>query len=256
MTIRYTTQQDIPELRSLWKQAFGDGDALLDSFFSVAYAPDRSLCAYEDGKTVAMVYWFDCLWREHKIAYVYAVATDLEYRKRGICGKLMESLASRLKKQDYYGILLVPATPELVGYYEKLGYAAATTMCHYDVPAAGTPDPELRQITWEQYASYRAQLLPEESVLPGEEVYRFLDTYLGFYRCAAGIFCGAVEETEEGRVLRMQEFLGEPKGMFAAITALDCRKAAVRLQGGAPFGLFCCLTKEKAMPEYFGLPMD
>lgn len=256
MITKHPDPMDVPALKRLWKQAFDDTEQFIGSFFSVAYAPERCLCAMEDEKPVAMAYWLDHQWREHKIAYVYAVATDRDYQRRGICGKLMESLASRLKKQGYYGILLVPATPELVAYYEKLGYVVATTMCHYDVPAAGAPDPELRQITREQYAFYRAQLLPEESVLPGEEVYRFLETYQGFYRCAAGIFCGAVEETEEGRLLRMQEFLGEPKGMFTAIAAMGCRKAAVRLRGGAPFGLFRSLTRAKEMPKYFGLPMD
>ena len=256
MIIKHPSQNDVPMLKQLWKQAFDEPDRSIDDFFSVAYAPERCLCARVDEKIVAMVYWFDHRWREHKIAYAYAVATDRDYQKRGICHKLLEDLATQLKKQGYYGILLVPETPELVKFYEKLGYVVATTLCHYDVPAAGDPDPELRQITWEQYAFYRQQLLPEESMLPGDEVYRFLETYQGFYRCAAGIFCGAVEASEEGRILRMQEFLGEPKGMFTAVTAMGCCKAKVRLQGGAPFGLFRGLTQAKEMPAYFGLPMD
>ena len=256
MITKHPGTKDIPALRSLWKQAFEDTEETMDNFFSIAYAPERCLCAWEDGRIVAMVYWFDHRWREHKVAYAYAVATDTAYQKRGICRKLLESLAKRLRKQGYYGIFLVPAEPELVALYEKLGYVVAATMCHYDVPAAGTPDPELRQITWEKYAFYRAQLLPEESLLPGEEVYRFLDTYQGFYRCSCGIFCGAVEESENGRLLRMQEFLGEPKGMFTAIRAMDCYGAKVRLYGGAAFGMFRSLTRKKEMPKYMGLPMD
>ena len=259
MTIKYTRESDIPALRQLWKQAFGDEDAFLDSFFSVAYSPERSLCVWEDGKPVAALYWFDQRWREHTIAYVYGVATEQSYRNRGVGSKLLKGLERRLKERGYYGIILVPENPQLVLFYERLGYKVATTLAHYTVPAAGPPDPELRQITWEKYAFYRQQLLPEEqeeTVFPGEEVYRLLDTYQGFYRCSAGIFCGAVEETGAGRILRMQEFLGDPRGMFTAITALGCRKALARLRGGAPFGLFRCLTREKEMPKYIGLPMD
>ena len=256
MTIKHPTPDDIPALKRLWKQAFRDTDRLINNFFAIAYAPERCLCVYDEKKPVAMLYWLDHTWREHKVAYVYAVATDRAYRGQGLCTKLLNRTATCLKKLGYYGIMLVPENPELTEFYKKRGYQVATTLCHFNVPAAGEPDPELRRITWEQYAFYRSQLLPEESLLPGEEVYRFLDTYRGFYRCAAGIFCAAIEVSGEERILLMQEFLGEPKGMFTAITGMGCQKAKVRLRGGAPFGLFRCLTRAKEMPAYIGLPMD
>lgn len=226
------------------------------SFFSLAFVPEKTLCAWENGRIVAMVYWFDHQWREHTIAYAYGVATEESCRGRGICRELMEKLACRLRKQGYYGILLVPENQKLVQMYQKMKYEVMSTLCHFTVPAAGAPDPELRQITWEKYAFYRSQLLPADSVLPTPEIYRFLDSYQGFYRCSAGIFCGCVEESEEGKILRMQEFLGEPKGMFTAIVGMGCQTAKVRLRGGAPFALFRRLTRAKAMPAYFGLPMD
>jgi len=256
MIIKHTTTNDIPALRQLWKQAFGDEDSFLDAFFSLGYAPERSLCAREDGKPVAALYWFDQQWRDRTVAYVYGVATEQSYQNRGICSKLMKRLERLLKERGYYGIILVPREPGLVAFYERLGYVVATTLCHYRLPAAGDPDPEFRQIPWEKYAFYRQQFLPEESVLPGAEMYQLLETYQGFYRCSAGIFCGAAEETPEGRILRVQEFLGEPRGAFTAITAMGCKGAILRLRGGAPFGLFRCLTKEKEMPKYIGLVMD
>lgn len=257
MITRYTKQTDIPALRRLWKQAFGDTDALLDSFFSVAYAPERSLCALEDGKLVAMVYWFDCQWRGNRIAYGYAVATDEAYRKRGICHRLLESLRQRLRKQGYYGILLVPENEALAKFYMRMGYEIAMGMEHFTIPSAGEPDPTLEPISWEQYKLSRPLYLPPESLHPGDEVFQYLDTYVKFYRSAAGVFCAAVEETPEGKLLRIQEFLGEPKGLFGITGAMGCSQATVRLQGGAGiFGVFCRLTREKAMPKYYGLPMD
>lgn len=256
MITKHPTQAHIPALKQLWKQAFGDTDQLIDNFFAIAYAPERCLCGFEDGKLVAMLYWMDHTWREHKIAYLYAVATDKAYRGQGICSKLLERTAARLRKLGYYGIMLVPENPDLMEFYKKRGYEVATTLCHFTVPAASIPDPELRRITWEKYAFYRSQLLPPESMLPGEEVYRFIDTYQNFYRCSAGIFCGAVEQTAGGPILRMQEFLGEPKGMFTAIHSLGCVGAKLRLYGGAPYGLFRGLTRSKETPAYIGLPMD
>lgn len=256
MITKYSREQDIPALRRLWKQAFGDTDQLLDSFFSIAYAPDRCLCGWEDGQLVAMVYWFDSQWRDHTIAYAYAVATDEAYRHRGFCHKLLESLRRRLRDRGYYGILLVPENKYLASFYESMGYVPCCGMEHFTIPAAGELDPGLRPITWEQYAWYRPQLLPEESVTPGDEVYRFLDSYLTFYRADAGIFCGAVADTPEGKQLQVQEFLGEPKGLFTIARAMGCKTCKVRLKGSYPYGLFRCLTKEKTMPNYFGLPMD
>lgn len=256
MTIKATAQQDIPALRCLWKQAFGDTDALLDAFFSTAYAPERSLCAYEDEKLVAMTYWVDCRWREHKIAYVYAVATDENYRGRGICHKLLQEAHKLLREQGYYGSLLVPANPGLQGFYQSMGYKIATTLRQLTLSAEGTPDLGLQKITWQEYRQLRPRFLPKESVLHGEEVYRYLDTYLDFYRADAGIFCGTVEDGDDGRCLRIQEFLGEEKSLLGVAVALRCQTVEVRLGGNTPFGLFYHLTKESAMPEYFGLPMD
>ena len=256
MITKYAKEQDIPALRRLWKEAFGDTDALLDGFFSTAFAPDRCLCGWEEGKLVCVVYWLDHTWREHTIAYAYAVATDKAYRGRGFCHKLLESLRKRLRDRGYYGILLVPEDEYLAAFYRSMGYEPCCPMEHFDVPAAGRPDPGLRRITWEQYVWYRGQLLPEESVMPGEEVYRYLDTYLDFYRADAGIFCGTVEERPEGDHLQIQEFLGEPKGLFAIVQAMGCKTCKVRLKGAYPYGCFRRLTKEKAMPQYFGLPMD
>lgn len=256
MITKYAKEEDIPALRRLWKQAFGDTDQLLDGFFSVAFSPDRCLCGWEDGQLVAMVYWFDHHWKDRLIAYGYAVATDENYRKRGFCHKLLESLRRRLHDRGYYGILLVPEDGELMRFYEKMGYVPCCGMEHYDLPGAGELDPGIRKITWEQYAWYRPQLLPEGSVTPGEEVYRYLSTYLDFYRADAGIFCATVVDTPEGKRLQVQEFLGEPKGLFTIIKAMGCVSGEVRLKGAYPYGVFRRLTREKELPNYFGLPMD
>ena len=130
-----------------------------------------------------------------------------------------------------------------------MGYEPCCPMEHFDVPAAGQPDPGLRRITWEQYVWYRGQLLPEESVMPGEEVYRYLDTYLDFYRADAGIFCGTVEKRPEGDHLQIQEFLGEPKGLFAIVQAMGCKTCKVRLKGAYPYGCFRRLTKDRQCPN-------
>ena len=86
-------------LRSLWKVVFGDTDAFLDHFFSIAYSPER--CSYyeQDGEAICALYWFDCAYEGGKLAYIYAVATHPEHRGKGICRRLMEGAHEAIRGQ-------------------------------------------------------------------------------------------------------------------------------------------------------------
>ena len=44
MTIDQPSQHQLQQLQQLWKEAFADEDAFLDSFFRVGYAPERCRC--------------------------------------------------------------------------------------------------------------------------------------------------------------------------------------------------------------------
>ena len=99
MKIDAPSATHIPHLRSLWKEAFGDTDAFLDAFFGAAFSPDRCRCIIADDRPIAALYWFDCTWQGKKVAYIYAVATDLQCRGQGLCRALMENTHPYLKFQ-------------------------------------------------------------------------------------------------------------------------------------------------------------
>ena len=101
MIIEWPTERDIPSQRELWKEAFGDTDAFLDSFFRTAYSFDRSLVAKEGDRLIASLYWFDCEWSGKPCAYVYAVATDAAYRGRGVCSRLMSHMHDVLRSEGF-----------------------------------------------------------------------------------------------------------------------------------------------------------
>ena len=122
MRIDYPEENRIPQLRQLWKEAFGDDDAFLDKFFSTAFAADRCRCGIVDDKLAAALYWFDCRWQNRKIAYIYAVAVAKSCRGQGLSRTLMDAAHSLLKTQDYAGCILVPADAGLFRLYEKLGF--------------------------------------------------------------------------------------------------------------------------------------
>ena len=122
MNIDQPQTRDLPGLRQLWQEAFGDGDAFLDAFFQTGFAPSRCRCLYFSGDLAAALYWFDCTWENKKVAYLYAVATKKAYRGRGLCTALMEDTHRHLQDLGYHGAALVPGNEKLFTLYEKMGY--------------------------------------------------------------------------------------------------------------------------------------
>ena len=98
MIFKSPGQEQIPLLRCLWKQAFGDTEEYLDAFFGTAFLPERSLCAFDGEVLTGMLFWFDVSCEERKMAYLYAVATAPEYRGRGVCRQLMTRTQELLRR--------------------------------------------------------------------------------------------------------------------------------------------------------------
>lgn len=241
----------IPVLRALWKQAFGDTDAFLDSFFTLAFSPGRCRCAMAGDAITAALYWFDCTWEGKRLAYLYAVATDKEHRGQGLCRRLMNNTHAHLKSLGYHGCILVPGSPGLFGMYEKMGYKTCSYIREFTC-AADTPV-SLRQLTAEEYAVLRRQYLPLGGALQEEETLALLQTQAAFY---TGDRCLFVCSPEDGK-LAVSELLGDESAAGGIIAALGCTEGKFRVPGKEkPFAMYRSLTDDPAMPLYFGLAMD
>ncbi|MBO5657314.1 MAG: GNAT family N-acetyltransferase, partial [Agathobacter sp.] len=121
---------ELPILRELWKEAFGDSDEFINMFYTTAFSPDRVFAVgEEEGDSLRLcggLYWFDesfvnASGETERIAYVYAVAVSKEKRGLGYGKLLMEGVHAYLKGRGYYGVLLAPAEEGLFEFYEKLG---------------------------------------------------------------------------------------------------------------------------------------
>ena len=163
MIIKHPTQEEIPQLRQLWRQAFGDTDAFLDIFFSTAFAFDRCRCVVADGEVAAALYWFSCQADGQPLAYIYAVATSPKFRGQGLCRKLMADARAHLKGQGYAGTLLVPGDSGLREMYRAMGYEDMTSVERFSCQA-GTPI-ALERIDSAEYAALRRKRLPKNGVL-------------------------------------------------------------------------------------------
>ena len=124
------------QLKQLWQLAFGDSREFIDLFFETGYAPDRCLYLTEEGQITAALYWLDCVFRDQKQAYVYAVATHPDHRGKGLCRRLMDMTHDKLKEQGYTAALLRPANEGLRRMYRKMGYRDATRVSEFACTAA------------------------------------------------------------------------------------------------------------------------
>lgn len=242
---------DTAALRALWKQAFGDSDAFLDLFFSTAFAPDHCLCATQNGEPAAALYWLDCEADGRKIAYIYAVATGIKFRRQGICHKLMEKAHEILEIQGYSGTILVPGEPALEAFYAPMGYRCRTRL--REVYCARGPEPiPLRPIDAAEYARLRREMLPPGAVLQEGAALSFLAGQAEFY---AGTHL-LLAARREGETLFGLELLGDPAAAPGILTTLGCGSGQFRTPGeGRLFAMYRPLDNSPA-PTYFAFAFD
>jgi len=134
--LRYAGNGDIPGLKKLWRECFGDKDSYIDSFFDALFAGEAVILAEENGMLCgASFFLMAALWTPQgasDIRYVYALATDPRFRGRGIAGNLLREASCRYKAP----LVAQPADESLAeGFYAPLGYARdfcleCRTVCH------------------------------------------------------------------------------------------------------------------------------
>ena len=244
---------DVSVLRSLWHEAFGDTDAFLDAFFTVAFDTRRCRCVRVEGRIVAALYWFDCSYSGHRAAYVYAVATAKAYRGQGICSALMKNTHAHLCEMGYGAAILVPGSDELFGFYERLGYSVCSRVGEICC-SASAETLDIRAVSTSEYSAIRAALLPDGAVIQENESLEFLSTQVELYSAEG---CLLAARCEAG-ILRGVELLGDVSKAPAIVNSLGCTAGKFRIpEGVIPFAMYHPLSRESVSPpSYFGLAFD
>ena len=252
MKIDHPTPVQIPQLRGLWKTAFGDGDEWLDQFFSAAFSPSRCRCVTEDGALLAALYWFDVSCDSAPMAYLYAVATDPTARNRGLCRTLLEDTKEVLVRQGYAGAMLKAADEGLRRMYERMGFRPCTTISE-QIFKAGSAAAPLRRIDTAEYGRLRRAFLPAHGVIQDGPLLDFFGTQAELYAgedflCAVSVHDG---------MFHCHELLGNICAAPHILRALNYDRGSFRFPGdGVPFASFCPLTSHCPTPAYFGLALD
>lgn len=253
MIPEYPTAAQIPQLRTLWKLAFGDDDAFLDRFFSTGFSPERCRCMISQGQVVSALYWFDVQYQELTYAYLYAVATHPDFRHRGLIRYLIADTHQLLADKGYAGVLLVPGDEPLRRMYSAMGYENCTEINEFFCSSQTMSIP-LQPISLEEYQAQRKNLLPRDGVIQEGDNLRFLETQATFYAGTDFLLCAAPKG--EG-FLRGIEFLGNPELAPRILCTLGFSHGDFRTPGKKlPFAMFCPLQKDAPAPGYFGLAFD
>ena len=252
MSIDRPTPDQLPQLRQLWKQAFGDDDTFLDTFFSVGFSRDRCRCITEKDTVVAALYWFDAFSGDIPLAYLYAVATSEAFRGRGLCHRLMEDTHRHLAAAGYDATVLVPGSEALFALYAGMGYTAFGSIREFTCPA-GNANVPLRKITPEEYGALRRKLLPAGGILQDETTLAFLHTQAEFY-AGENILLAATQNKD---TLTVPELLGDSSLAPAIVRTFGATSGHFRTPGtGKPFAMLHSLSKIPATLTYFGLALD
>lgn len=252
MIIDRPTKDQLPELCSLWCEAFGDTEEFFGIFQRTAYSEERCRCLTLDGSVAAALYWFDCECDGQRIAYLYAIATRAEHRGKGLCRALMENTHAQLRALGYTAALLVPSEPSLFGFYEKMGYKASSgigeLICRVaDKKAVLTP------IGKSEYATLRRAYLPEFSVIQENENLDFLAEQSSLYRGDGFLLASRIQD---GKVFGL-ELLGDTRKASEIVAALGCAEGYFRTVGNdRPFAMIFALSEKCPHTTHFGFAFD
>ena len=245
MKIDYPHRSQLPQLKQLWTESFGEG-AYWELFFEQVFSSDRCRCITIGDQVAAALYWLDCRCFDLPMAYLYAVATDKKHRRQGLCRAPMTDTHTHLKSLGYAGCLLVPGENSLCSMYASMGYQTATTLREWEcvpgqIPAA------MHRVDAAEYARLRRRLLPEGSVLQEGDSLTLQDALYQFYDGGDFLLCWGKNDRGPLGI----ELLGNTEAAPGILAALRQPKGTFRAPGtGRPFAMYYPLS-DAAVPSYF-----
>ena len=252
MKIDFPVPKQYKQLISLWQEAFGDTEEFIDGFFCTAFSPARCRCMVINKKVVAALYWMDVRMGDLRYAYIYAVAVAKSRRGKGLGRAMLEDAQAHLAFRGYDGILLVPGSDSLRGYYEKHGYITCTHVHEFPAVAGDTPI-VLQRINREEYAELRKDLLPADAGVEEEENIAFLETLAFFYRGENLLLAATMVNGK----LWCPEYLGDPAAAPGVLKALNCTEGHFRAPGDTfPFAMYLPLSKKAVAPAHLSFAFD
>ena len=239
--IREYRPGDRAALTALWRQVFGDPEAVVAAFFDALPRMGIGAVAEAAGRPVGAAYVLDALTlvdaqgHERRCGYLYAVAVDPGHRHQGLGAALSRKAAALSLARGAEFICTLPAELSLYDWYEEiLGLRCALHRKRYTVTARAAWPAE--RLCPKDYLARREALLAGVPHLRPEAAVRdFAGQFYalfggGLFACGGGL-CAAY--ADDGQAL-IRELIA-PAGVAAAdvaaalCAALGCRKGQYML---------------------------
>ncbi len=131
MEVRLATENDKKGLYALWHEVFSDPEEIIDDYYNTVIKAENTVMAETDGKIVSALYLIETeivhKGKAYKAYYVYAAATDENYRRQGIMKNLLDYSTSLAKSRNIDYLFLHPERnrEDLYNYYSKAGFKTA-----------------------------------------------------------------------------------------------------------------------------------
>ena len=134
---RTARDTDVPALKQIWRECFGDSDEYIDCFFDDMFRSE-DMAVLDDGDgPKCMAALLPCTLvlgsDSYQISYLYAMSTLPAAQGRGYATRLLAFAAEHCKARGDAGIALMPADKGLLKWYEGFGYTPAFTLAQDDV---------------------------------------------------------------------------------------------------------------------------
>lgn len=270
MICRRWTGEEPEALISLWVRVFGDDPAEITEFLSASGA--ETLCGYEGEQLVSMLHLLPVTvsGASRQGYYLYAAATDPDFRKGGRMTELLSFAAEYTRSMGRDSIFLLSANEGLRDYYAARGYVTVSGVEEVVFPAVQgeqrlTPCTAAEFLALRQayLASFPAAFCPEEPfaaflwryirnqegevlLLPQKSTDGALQSYAICYTINGELW---VEETS----LPPEEYPSGAALLSAHYGGLPVR---MRTPGKRPFGMALSCDRRPLPPVYMNGMME
>ncbi len=267
--LREYKNEDLPALKSLWADCFGDKEEYIEGFFSLLPRLGTAISAVYEGRVCGSAYILEDMQLSaadgpRPVALIYAVAVDESCRSLGIGAGLVRKAAALAKLRGAEHIVTLPAEPSLYGWYERV--AGFECGLYRQEKLLETMDMGVvKRISAQEYSGLREERLAGRAhIVYGSAAMKLQEALCeaysgGFFSCAGAI---AAAYRADGLGI-MQELLC-PEGMdeevFAAAIGFELGAEDVKLltpgdeNNGSPY----LASLDGSLPEdcYWPLAFD
>lgn len=141
--IRLSRKEDVPQIKKLWQQAFGDSEDATDFYFDSRYEEESLLIDIKDGQLRGMISMLPIQLimggQHYEARYFFAIATDAAYKRQGISSELIKRAKELTLEKGGIAAVLVPANVELFNFYGKRGFETAFYYDSFNVSSNDLP---------------------------------------------------------------------------------------------------------------------